>query len=195
MILSIPYISPRRAIMAFGAAAILLHSSPGRAQQPAPVATGTEAATPPASADGFPFEIGRATRAGASYSVSATQPMTSKLTGQKIRLKIVSADPMGTTTRFFTLATGKHKTVAQLQVFLVGVFRRFLAAPPPAPNQDLGKIGDLRYGGEVHFIAESPHDLRFDNLSPNEPARPSHYSRTDIETLLQVLTDTLPPAS
>ena len=143
------YVIPRRAAFFLGVAAISLSPAPSQAQQTPPL-TPTET-TAPVSAEVFPYELGHATRAGSVYSISATQPLTSALKGQKLRLKIVDAVTTGTDTRFFTLATGKYKTVAQLDVFLVDVFRRFLATPSPAPNQDLGKIGDVRYGGEVHF--------------------------------------------
>lgn len=182
-------LSARRAAFCLGVAAAFAVPTLSQAQGTAPVVpAGTEAPAALAPLDVFAFEIGHAARAGAVYTVEATQPATSKLTGQKVRLKIVESVGLDRTTRYFTLATGKHKTVAQLNAVVTEIFRRFLATPPPAANAELGKIGDLRYGGEVRFVVESPDSLRFDNLAPNEPPRPSHYSRADIEALLIALT-------
>ena len=152
------------------------------AQQGAPPAD--EAQVRP---DDFAFEIGHATRSGSVYTISATQPLSSRLTGQKVRLKIVETALAGTTTRYFTFATGKHKTVSQLDASLAEIFRRFLANPPPEPNQELGKIGDVQHGGEVRFVATSSNILRFDNVTPDEPVRVSSYSRADVAALLESL--------
>ncbi len=168
-----------------GTIALIVGSASSFAQQVAPEASGAQA--PTVAAETFSFEIGHATRPGTVYTVSATQPATSKLTGQKVRLKIVETTGPDTTTRYFTLATGKHKTVAELDTLLVDIFLRFIANPSPAPNQELGKIGDLKHGGEVRFVAVSADVLRFDNLAPNEPARASNYSRVDIASLQAAL--------
>ncbi len=167
---------------------VLAFAAPVRSQQVA-TATSDAPAAPVSSADSFPFEIGHAVKAGAAYTVEATQPATSKLTGQKVRLKIVTTEGLSKTTHDFTLATGKHKTVAQIDTVLSEVFHHFLTNPPPAaPGQEIGKIGDARYGGEVHFVAEPSNQLRFDNLTPGQPVRASYFSRTDVEALQTVLT-------
>ena len=167
-----------------GVAISLLGVGPLPAQQPAETATAVPS-------EAFSFEIGHATRPGVVYTISATQPAASKLTGQKIRLKLVETIGIDRTTHYFTLATGKHKTVADIDTILTDIFRRFLARPGVA-NQELGKIGDLSQGGEVRFVAESADDLRFDNLRPNEPAHSSHYRRADIEAFLAALTGVSP---
>ena len=159
----------------------------GPIQAQGPTTSEMTAMATPAPPEAFPFEIGHAAKAGTVYIVSATQPATSKLTGQKIRLKIFERTGVDTATRYFMFATGKYKTVAQLDTILAETFRRFLATPPPAAGQELGKIGDLKHGGEVRFIATSTDILRFDNISPNEAVRASEYSRTDIEGLLAAL--------
>ncbi len=169
----------------------LAFAAPVRAQQVAP--TAPDAPTAVASADTFSFEIGHSAKSGAVYTVEATQPVTSKLTGQKVRLKVVTMEGLSRTTHDFTFATGKHKTVAQIDTLLSEVFHRFLSNPPPAaPGQEIGRIGDARYGGEVRFVAE-PNQLRFDNLTPGRPVRASYYSRADVEALQAALTG-VPPA-
>ena len=181
---------PVRATVALGAVA-LLSITPLQAQQAAPnPPTATEAEAAPKPAESFAFEIGHAANTGAVYSVYATQPATSKLTGQRVRLKIVTTSGFDRNTHYFTLATGKHKTVAQLNAFLVEVFQHFLAATPPAPGQELGKIGDVKQGGEVRFVVASAKILRFDNLSPDQPVQVSNYSRDEVAGLLAALTGT-----
>ncbi len=182
---------PVRIAVCVGAAILLSPTITSWAQR-GPVTSEAEIAATRKPADAFSFEIGHAAKAGAVYTINATQPATSKLTSQKIRLKIVESSGVGITTRYFTFATGKYKTVAQLDATLAEVFHRFLATPAPATGQELGKIGDVKHGGEVRFIVTAADILRFDNLSPNEPVRTSEYTRTDIEGLLAALTG--PPA-
>ncbi len=179
----------RSATLFIGVAITLASAGPLLAQQAADTETPIRT---PAPTDVFPFEIGHASRAGIVYTVSATQPPTSGLTGQKIRLKTVGTTVSNRTTHYFTLATGKHKTDAEIDTILTGIFRRFVTQTGVA-NQELGKIGDLSQGGEVRFVAESTDDLRLDNLRPNEPAHSSHYRRADIEAFLTALTGA-PPA-
>ena len=175
---------PRSAALFAGVALTLAGVGPLPAQQSAESATA-------APIEAFSFEIGHAARPGVVYTISATQPTASRLTGQKIRLKLVETTGIDRTTHYFTLATGKHKTVADIDATLTDVFRRFLARTAVA-NQELGKIGDLSQGGEVRFVAETADDLRFDNLRPNEPAHSSHYRRADIEAFLAALTGVSP---
>ena len=168
------------------AAALLvpcLHAQ--QAPPEAPTAPGAQAAVTPDAA--FAFEIGHAAKAGTVYSVYATQPATSKLTGQKIRLKFVEILGNNRTTHYFTMATGRHKTVADIDAILTNIFRRFVSEPVTV-NQELGKIGDLSQGGEIRFVTESADTLRFDNFRPNAPVASSHYRRADIEAFLAALT-------
>ena len=160
-------------------------SAPVQAQSP--TASETEVQAAPAPAEAFPFEIGRVAEATTVYTINASQPATSKLTGQKIRLKIVEKTGADTNTSYYTLATGKYKTVAQLDALLVEIFRRFLASPPSVSGKELGKIGDLKHGGEVRFVAASADMLSFDKFSPNEPVRGTVYSRADVRGLLAAL--------
>ena len=178
MILTYRFLAPCCAVML---------AVPVQAQQTAPATPDAPAVS--ASVESFPFEIGHAARSGSVFTVTATQPITSKLTGQKMCLKIVDTTGTNTTTRYYTLATGKHKTVAQLTTTVSDILQRFLSVPlPTAPGQELGKIGDVQHGGEVHFVADPSDRLRLDSLHPTEPAHASFYSRAEVEAWQAALT-------
>ncbi len=184
-------LAPCHAALLVGSLALAL-AIPAQAQQTAPSAPDASAVS--ASVGDLPFEIGHATKSGAVYTITATQPATSKLVGQKVCIKVVDTTGTSTTTRYYAVATGKFKTVAQLDTILSEIFGRFLSSPAPAaPNQEIGKIGDVKHGGEVHFFADPSNRLRLDSLHPGEPTHTSYYSRADVEALQAALTGQ-PPA-
>ena len=135
-----------------GVGMILAPITPLLAQGPS-VST-TEVQTAPVPADVFSFEIGHAAKAGAVYTISATQPATSKLIGQKIRLQIVEkTGPADTTTSYRThWPPAITRPWRSWTPWLVDIFRRFLAAP--VAGQEIGKIGDMKHGGEVRFVVD-----------------------------------------
>lgn len=158
--------------------------------QPA-VPVAPSAAPAPAAEVVYAFDLGRAVvdhqdDASSVYSVAATQDLRSKSTGGKVRLLVVEKGAGGSMSHLLTINTGKYKTVAQLTTFLAEVFRRYLAVP--AANQELGKVGDLAHGGEMHFIAESTDVFRYDWLTPGEPLHSTRLKRNDIQVFLGILT-------
>lgn len=181
----------RNQIFPLAAAALLLTGVHARGQQTAP----TSAAAASALTESV---LGRSVvhpRDGleVAYTVLATQPLNSKLTGQKLRLEIEESgvrdvtledgkviQQKGKYSRSVSVSTGKHKTLGQLCGILNSVFRQFLVGA--AANQDLGKIGDAKYGGELHFVAEGPDRLRFDYV-PNQtkPEDAVRFSRADVQ--------------
>ena len=127
----------------------------------------------------FSFELGHATlkpnpALTINYTVASTLPIASKAVNQKLRFTVEESGlrevtdsggrtggQQGTFTHYLTINTGKYKTLDQLKSIVADVFRRFLATGASvAPNTDLGKIGDARYGGELHFVVEGPDVLR-----------------------------------
>jgi hypothetical protein len=135
------------------------------------------------------------------YTLASTAPVTSRAANQKIRLAIeetglrdVTLDDgqtvqrQGSSSRNVSINTGKFKTVGQLNAMVAGIFRRFLALDrATVPNQELGKIGDVRYGGELRFMAESPKTLRFDYEPRTAPDRAIRFSRADVQAFLGLL--------
>ena len=89
-----------------------------------------------------------------TYAVRATQPVDSKLKSQRVRFTSITKTADGSTTKYFTINTGKYKTVAQLDAYLHDAFAKFLAGAPA--NAEVGKVGDIKYGGEIRFVVESP---------------------------------------
>ena len=77
--------------------------SPLRAQFSSPAAVVAPSA--------FDYDLGSRTMDGATYSVKSTQPADSKLKSQRVRFTSVAPTGAGTTTRYFTINTGKYKTV------------------------------------------------------------------------------------
>ena len=121
------------------------------------------------------------------YTLRATQPQDSKLTGQKIRLAIASTTPQGTFTRLLNLNTGKYKTVAQLCANLRDIFRKDQTLGANAAGQDLGKVGDLKFGGEVHFVAESSTRLRCDILTQGAETHSISFTASEVADLVALL--------
>ena len=139
----------------------------------------------------FSFEIGRAVvdhdnGASSIYAVEATQNYRSKTTGAKVRLSVVEKSAGGTQTHVLTINTGKYKTVAQLVETVADIFRKYLNGVTPV--QEIGKIGDVAHGGEIHFVAEPQGFLRYSWLTPGEPTQSTRLKATDVQVLLGILT-------
>lgn len=125
------------------------------------------------------------------YSVSVSGPLLEK--SQEIRFIAYwdGFDPeikgRNRTTRTATVKTGKTKTLAEVVGSLKDAFSRFLAAPPTtAANQDLVKIGNIKYGGELHLIAESNDVLRFDYQNPSGVTA-IRFGKNEISEFLKIL--------
>ena len=168
-----------RKLPLFAGAALLavLPATGLRAQAPAP------AATAPMS---FGNKLGTSTAGGATYTVEATQPANSGAKSQRVRFTSVAPTGSGTTTRYFIINTGKYKRVAQLNGYLLETFRKFLSGAPA--NAEVGKIGDIKYGGEIRFVVETPSQaLRYESIT--EGAQPSTMSlpRGEVEAYAAIL--------
>lgn len=151
-----------------------------RAQAPAPAAAG----------EMLPVEIGRASGKGsgdgptASYQVFATAPLDSGDKGQ--RLQFVSRESGGgrSSTAYTVVNTGKSKTLSQLADTLGAGMRKF-SAGGAAPGQEFGKVGDLRFGGELRLVAVDANSLRFEYNPPT--ARPVTFTRADAAAFAGIL--------
>ena len=139
----------------------------------------------------YSFDLNHLVDAGAGartvYSLRATEPPDSKLTGQKIRLAITTTTPQGTFTRLLNLNTGKHKTVAQLCASLRDIFRKDQTLGANASGQDLGKVGDIKFGGEVRFVAESPEQLRCDIQTRGTETHSISFTASEVADLVALL--------
>ena len=146
------------------AGAILLTFLPAaglRAQAAAPAAA---TATAPMT---FGNTLGTRTMDGATYTVEATQPADSALKSQRVRFTAVVTTSTGKTTRYFIVNTGKYKTVSQLNASLRETFGKFLSGAPA--NAEVGKVGDIKYGGEIRFVVQTPNDtLRYESMTAGE---------------------------
>lgn len=155
------------------------------AQQPFVV--GPKVGTPAASAsayDALPVAIGQATRGDTTYAVSATAPLNSPVKGQRLRLLVRGRTVGGTETGFVLINTGKSKTLGELTQTLAQAMRHFAAGGAPA-GQEFAKIGDIRYGGEMRLVAETPDRLvfRYDPPTPH----PVSVSRADALAFANIL--------
>ena len=163
-----------------------------QAQQPASDRPETvRAAIPVPPPVDFNHEIARSVRetdgVRSVFTLRATQPRSSKLTSQKIRFIIEDTSLRGTFTRFINLNTGKHKTVAQMCAVLHDIFRRYQAGRVTANGALLGKVGDLKYGGEILFVAESPDHLRYDMKTSGEEDHSTRLTAADVDALAALL--------
>ena len=152
----------------------------------------SEPATVTASA--FSYELGHAenSREGvsATYSVRATQPFDSKLASQKIQLERNGSSPGVTTHRTLVVNTGKYKTVgADERVHRRGLFAAFYRRRP-RPGQELGKIGDVRYGGEIRFVAASADQLDYHVVSSTGQDNAGRFDGADVQAFLSILAGT-----
>lgn len=158
------------------------NASPAGAQQPFSPAAAAVAATG-LGVETLPVEIGRATRGPTTYYVFSTAPAGSTEKGQKLQLLLRTAGPGGSETSFVVVNTGKTRTLAQLGQTLAGALRRFAAGV--AGGQEMAKIGDLRFGGELRLLTESPDSLLFQYIPPT--ARPVRLNRTDAAAFAAIL--------
>ena len=161
----------RKPLFLVGAALLAVLPTTGlRAQAPAPAA-----ATAPMS---FDAKLGSRTVDGATYTVDATQPANSAAKSQRVRFTSVTSTGNGTTTRYFIINTGKYKTLSQLNAYLLESFRKFLSGAPA--NAEVGKVGDIKYGGEIRFVVEAPsQSLRYESMT--EGAQPTSMMLTHAE--------------
>ena len=157
------------------------------AQSPAPESPRTPMVEAAVAAPAFAFELGRSSQdegeTHSLYTLKATQGRDSKLTGQKIRLLIEDRTAQDSTTRQLSLSTGKHKTVATLCDNLREIFRKYQVLGSNAAGQELGKIGDIRYGGEIRFVAESPEHLRYDLQTEGEANHSVQFTPGEVAVL------------
>ena len=188
---------------AASAFSLLLAAAPTAPAQ----STTTTATAETTIATSFPAEVGHATvkpnpRLTVNYSVVATQPIDSKAVSQKLRFVIeedglrevtaASGETMqreGRASRYLTINAGKYKNLGQLKTIVAGVFRRFLAGSL-AVGTELGKIGDARYGGEIHFVAAGPDLLRCDYVPDAAKDGGFQFKRRDVESLLALIDGT-----
>ncbi len=133
----------------------------------------------------FDNDLGSRTMDGASYSVKATQPLDSKLKSQRVKFTSVVPTGSGTTTRYFVINTGKYKTVGELSTYLRGVFAKFLGGAPA--NAEIGKVGDIKYGGEVRFVVQSPDVLRYDTMTTGEPNASMTLPAAEVKAYASIL--------
>ena len=133
----------------------------------------------------FDFALGTQDGNGATYTVKATQPPDSKLKSQRVRFTSITKTADGSTTKYFTINTGKYKTVAQLDAYLHDAFARFLAGAPA--NTEVGKVGDIKYGGEIRFVVESPEILRYDTITAGEPNASLTLPRAEVAAYAAIL--------
>ena len=154
----------RKLLLSAGVALVAaLPATHAGAQSPAPAPVAT--ATAPMS---FDYKLGSGTVDGAAYTVEGTQPAKSSRKSQRVGFTAVAPTGTGTTTRYFIINTGKYKTVAQLDAYLLDVFNKFLTGGAPA-NPEIGKVGDIKYGGEIRFVVETPNKtLRYESATAGE---------------------------
>ena len=131
----------------------------------------------------FAYAIGSKSAGANNYSISATAPRGAKLNSQTIRFAMKKADFGGQTWSFFLISTGKSKTQAQLEQLLGDAFRKF---PSAAPGTELGKIGDIKYGGEVRVVAEGRNAMVFAYNPPMNPANP-RLTASDAAAFAEIL--------
>ncbi len=160
----------------------------------------------PAATAVFSTELGRATLKPnpgltINYTVTSTMPLDSQAVSQKLRFTVEEdglrevtdsngqkLERQGTFTHYLTINTGKYKTLEQLKGIVADMFRHFLAgAASAAPNTDLGKIGDARYGGEMHFMVDGPDALRCDYTPATPGVTTVQLKRRDVQALLDIL--------
>ena len=121
------------------------------------------------------------------YSLRATASITSKKVSQKIRLIIEDITLQGVTTRQLSLNTGRRNSVAQLCAELRDIFRKYMAARSSGMGSEIGKIGEIKYGGEIHFVVDSADYLRYDLQTEGEENRFTKLSANDVSNLIALL--------
>ncbi len=164
-----------------GAGLLAFLPAPGlRAQAPAPAPA---AATAPMT---FGNTLGTRSVDGATYTVEATEPADSGLKSQRVRFTAVAPTGAGKTTRYFMINTGKYKTVAQLDAYLRESFGKFLSGAPA--NTEVGKVGDIKYGGEIRFVVDAPNDtLRYEAMTAGEQPSSMMLTRAEVAAYVAIL--------
>ncbi len=130
----------------------------------------------PAPSQEFPNVLGpaRAADTGAVCVIGLTSPSGSPVKSQKINFKLHR--PGAYAEREFTVYTGTSKSLGQLQSLLGSALRQ---APSAPAGTILVKVGDVRFGGELHVIAQeggqvdftfNPESEQAPRLSPGEAA-------------------------
>ncbi len=146
-----------------------------------PVAVAQEGAKPV-----FAYTIGTAkSRDGFnSYAVMATAPALSPTKGQQLKFAITRSGAAGREAwSYFMIATGRSKSLAQVQGLIVESLRKF---PSAAPGTVLGKIGDIKYGGEVRLTVRGANEFVFD-YEPALSAGNPRLTREDAAAFVQIL--------
>ncbi len=133
----------------------------------------------------FDYDLGTRDVNGATYTVKATQPVDSKLKSQRVRFFSKTSTAEGSTTKYFTVNTGKFKTVAQLNLYLHDAFAKFLAGAPA--NTEVGKVGDIKYGGEIRFVVQSPDVLLYNTMTVGEPNASMTLPRAEVLAYASIL--------
>ena len=102
----------------------------------------------------YSFGSAPASDSGATCSISATAPKGSTAKGQMLKFVIdrQNSGPNGVGWQTFLVATGKSKSLAQVQSLLRSAFVR--AAESPA-GAELAKLGDITLGRELRVIARA----------------------------------------
>jgi len=116
--------------------------------------TVTTATSVVAPAPMFAYPLGTAPLGGAdgTCSVKATAPRASAAKDQQLKFIVdyQTIPDRGADFRYYTVSTGKSKSLAQVQAMFADGFARAFAAPPGA---ELCKLGDIAHGGEVRLVA------------------------------------------
>lgn len=128
-----------------------------------------------------------------SYSIKASQPVSSALPHQRVQLITSGVDPnYGPMTRIFNIRTGKQRTVRQTCERIHGLLQKFLAGP----NSDtlLGQVGDVP-GDGVRFIGVSSEKFRYDTYRPGVKNPESiTLMRADVEAFDALLDEAIKKA-
>ena len=179
-----------------GLAGVASAQQPFHALPPAPSAVAANVAPAPTPAS-FDYDLGRIAQERGDtrivYTLRATQPRDSRKVSQLIRLTAEESNPRGTFTRVISLRSGKYKTVDQFCSVVRDILRRYVSNT--ANGQLLGKIGDLRYGGEVQFVAESPDALRYETKTQGQEDLVSKINPDDVANFVALLGGTAQPAA
>ena len=161
------------------------------AQQPFIPTAPAVAASPAPTPASFPFRLAQIALdengVHSVYSLRATAPIASREVSQKIRLIIEDTTPQGTTTRQLSLNTGRRNSVAQLCAELRDIFRKYMAVRSSAVGSEVGKIGEIKYGGEIHFVVDSADYLRYDQQTAGEENRSTKLGANDVSNLIALL--------
>lgn len=132
----------------------VLASAPLGAQEVAvPVRPAEPVAPAPRPAFAYSFGSAPAADSGAACSVQATAAKGSPEKAQQLKFVLDrkgTPGPGGFTFQYFTLSTGRSKSLAQVQAMFGDAFARAASAPA---GVELAKLGDIRFGGEVRVVS------------------------------------------